>query len=38
VQNAYFRPGSGRLGDAWFNPHAIHKDVDTSGRVVFTND
>ena len=38
VQNAYFRPGSGRLGDAWFNPRAIHKDVDTSGRVVFTND
>jgi soluble lytic murein transglycosylase-like protein len=38
VQNAYFRPGSGHLGDAWFNPHAIHKDVDTSGRVVFTND
>ena len=38
VQNAYFRPGSGRLGDAWFNPRAIHKDVDPSGRVVFTND
>jgi soluble lytic murein transglycosylase-like protein len=38
VQNAYFRPGSGRLGDAWFNPRAIHKDVDTSGRAVFTND
>jgi soluble lytic murein transglycosylase-like protein len=38
VQNAYFRPGSGRLGDAWFNPRAIHKDVDTGGRAVFTND
>jgi soluble lytic murein transglycosylase-like protein len=38
VQNAYFRPGSGRLGDAWFNPRAIHKDVDPGGRVVFTND
>jgi transglycosylase-like protein with SLT domain len=38
VQNAYFRPGSGRLGDAWFNPRAIHKDVNMSGRAVFTND
>jgi len=38
VQNAYFRPGSGRLGDAWFNPRAIHKDVDPGGHVVFTND
>jgi len=38
VQNAYFRPGSGRLADAWFHPHAIHKEVSTSGRVVFTNE
>src|SRR5258708_29605815 len=27
VQNAYFRPGSGRLGDGWRNPRAIHKHV-----------
>jgi soluble lytic murein transglycosylase-like protein len=38
VQNAYFRPGSGRMEGLWTNPHAIRKDVDPSGRVVFTND
>jgi len=38
VQNAYFRPGSGRLSDGWYNPHPIHKQVDTDGRVIFTND
>jgi soluble lytic murein transglycosylase-like protein len=38
VQNAYFRPGSGRSEDAWINPHAIRKNVDSSGRVIFTND
>jgi hypothetical protein len=38
VQNAYFRPGSGRLTDAFINPRAIHRDVDTSGRTIFTND
>ena len=38
VQNAYFRPGSGRLADAFTNPHAIHRDVTESGRIVFTND
>jgi soluble lytic murein transglycosylase-like protein len=38
VQNAYFRPGSGRMEGLWTNPHAIRKDVDTSGRVIFTND
>src|SRR5204862_79366 len=32
VQDAYFRPGSGRLADAFINPHAIHKDVTPSGR------
>src|SRR5712672_1128915 len=37
VQNAYFRPGSGRLADAFINAHAIHKDVTPDGRVVFTN-
>ena len=38
VQDAYFRPGSGRLADAFINSRAIHRDVTTSGRVVFTND
>jgi soluble lytic murein transglycosylase-like protein len=38
VQNAYFRPGSGRLADAWYHPHAIHREVNPSGRVVFTNE
>jgi soluble lytic murein transglycosylase-like protein len=38
VQDAYFRPGSGRLADAFINPRAIHRDVTESGRIVFTND
>ncbi len=38
VQNAYFRPGSGRLAGAWYNPRAIHKEINPSGRVVFTNE
>lgn len=38
VQNAYFRPGSGRMPDLFTNPHAIRKNVDASGRVTFTND
>jgi Transglycosylase SLT domain len=38
VQNAYFRPGSGRLPDAFINPRAIHRDVDANGRIIFTND
>ncbi|GAC1627128.1 MAG: hypothetical protein NVS9B13_23930 [Candidatus Acidiferrum sp.] len=38
VQQAYFRPGSGRLADAWINPHAIHREVKASGRVVFSNE
>jgi hypothetical protein len=38
VQNAYFRPGSGRLAEAFVNAHAIHRDVTPSGRIVFTND
>jgi soluble lytic murein transglycosylase-like protein len=38
VQNAYFRPGSGRLADAFINPRAIHKDVSEDGRTIFTND
>lgn len=38
VQNAYFRPGSGRLPDAYFNRRAIRRESDPSGRLVFTND
>lgn len=38
VQNAYFRPGSGRLDGLWINPHAIRKNVETNGRVIFAND
>jgi len=38
VQNAYFRPGSGRLPDAYVNPHAIHRDVTADGRIIFTNE
>jgi soluble lytic murein transglycosylase-like protein len=38
VQDAYFRPGSGRLEGLWINPRAIHKNVEPSGRVIFTNE
>jgi soluble lytic murein transglycosylase-like protein len=38
VQNAYFRPGSGRLDGAFINPRAIRKSEDANGRIIFTND
>jgi len=38
VQNAYYRPGSGRLAAYIFNPRAIRKNTDPSGRTIFTND
>ena len=38
VQNAYFRPGSGRLDGLWINPHAIRRNVETNGRVIFSNE
>jgi soluble lytic murein transglycosylase-like protein len=38
VQNAYFRPGSGRMPGAFVNVHAIHRDVSSDGRIIFTND
>ena len=38
VQNAYFRPGSGRMTDLFVNPRAIRRDVSETGRVIFTND
>ena len=38
VQDAYFRPGSGRVEGLFLNSRAIHKNVDESGRIIFTND
>jgi soluble lytic murein transglycosylase-like protein len=38
VQNAYFRPGSGRMESLWTNPRAIRKEPDPSGRIIFTNE
>lgn len=38
VQDAYFRPGSGRLEGAFSNPRAIHREVDSDGRIIFKND
>jgi soluble lytic murein transglycosylase-like protein len=38
VQNAYFRPGAGRLSDAWIRPRPIHRDVDGNGRIIFSNE
>ena len=38
VQNAYFRPGSGRIEGMWVNTRAIRRDTDPAGRTIFTND
>lgn len=38
VQDAYFRPGSGRLDDAYFRANQIHREVAPDGRVIFTNE
>jgi soluble lytic murein transglycosylase-like protein len=38
VQEAYFRPGSGRLDSAYTRANQIHRVVEPSGRVIFTND
>ena len=39
VQDAYFRPGSGRDSKLWTPPrNPVRKDVDSKGRVVFTNE
>jgi hypothetical protein len=37
VQEAYFRPGSGRLENAYTRANPIHRVVEPSGRVIFTN-
>jgi soluble lytic murein transglycosylase-like protein len=38
VQDAYFRPGSGRLENAYTRANPIHREVDANGRIVFTNE
>ena len=38
VQDAYFRPGSGRLDSAYTRANPIHRVVDANGRIVFTNE
>jgi soluble lytic murein transglycosylase-like protein len=38
VQEAYYRPGSGRLDSAYTRTNQIHRVVDPSGRIIFTND
>lgn len=38
VQNAYFRPGSGRMDDVYIHSNPIHRQVDASGRIIFTNE
>ena len=38
VQNAYFRPGSGRLASGWTTSRTIHKETDALGRIIFRND
>jgi soluble lytic murein transglycosylase-like protein len=38
VQDAYFKPGSGRLESAFSNPRAIHREADPDGRIIFRND
>jgi soluble lytic murein transglycosylase-like protein len=37
VQDAYFRPGSGRLENAYTRANPIHRQVDASGRIIFVN-
>ena len=38
VQNAYYRPGSGRLDSAYRRANTIHREVDANGRIIFTNE
>ena len=38
VQEAYFSPGSGRLDNAYARSNPIRRVVDSSGRVIFTNE
>jgi transglycosylase-like protein with SLT domain len=38
VQNAYYRPGSGRMDEAYTRSSRIHREVDANGRIIFTNE
>jgi Transglycosylase SLT domain len=38
VQSAYNHPSSGRLSDTLFRPRPIRRDLDTSGRIIFSNE
>jgi hypothetical protein len=38
VQDAYYRPGSGRMDEAYTRSSRIHRQVDTNGRIIFTNE
>ncbi len=38
VQDMYFRPGSGRLENAYTRANTIHREVEPGGRIVFTNE
>ena len=38
VQDAYFRPGSGRADSAFSHGRAIRREQDSSGRIIFTNE
>jgi len=38
VQDAYYRPGSGRLDDMYWRANPIHREVDVNGRIIFSNE
>ncbi len=38
VQDAYYRPGSGRMEDTYTRSSRIHRQVDPNGRIIFTNE
>src|ERR1700739_3317803 len=38
VQDAYYRPGSGRMDEAYTRSSRIHRQVDANGRIIFTNE
>jgi len=38
VQDAYYRPGSGRMEDAYTRSNRIHRQVDENGRIIFVNE
>jgi hypothetical protein len=38
VQDAYFRPGSGRMEGAYTRANPIHRQTDESGRIIFVNE